>query len=48
MTAQDGNFELPAHAASDQHAELHAERKGYDAVNQWHPAGDTPATLVLK
>jgi hypothetical protein len=48
VTGKDGNFELPAHAARDQQVELHAEKRGYKAVNEWHPAGDTPATLVLQ
>lgn len=47
-TGADGNFVLPAHAAIHQQVELHAERPGYKAVNQFHPAGDTAATLVLE
>ena len=47
VTRAGGNFLLPAHAANGQQAQLHAEKAGYAAVNQWHPAGDEPATLVL-
>lgn len=48
VTKEGGNFELPAHAAVDQQVLLHAEKAGYRAVSQWHPAGDYPATLVLE
>lgn len=47
VTQAGGNFLLPAHAASGQQVQLHAERAGYAAATQWHPAGDEPATLVL-
>jgi hypothetical protein len=47
-TQLDGNFELPAHAAINQHVQLHAEKPGYKAVNQWHPAGNYPTTLILE
>jgi hypothetical protein len=47
VTQAGGNFLLPAHAANGQQVQLHAERAGYAAVSQWHPAGDEPATLVL-
>ena len=47
VTQGGGNFLLPAHAANGQQVQLHAEKAGYAAVNQWHPAGDHPATLVL-
>lgn len=47
LTQAGGNFALPAHAARDQNALLHAEAKGYAGASQWHPAGDTPATIVL-
>lgn len=48
VTKEGGNFILPAHAAVDQQVLLHAEKAGYRAVSQWHPAGDYPATLVLE
>jgi hypothetical protein len=47
-TKADGNFTLPAHAADGQQVELHAEKPGYQAVNQDHPAGRHPATLMLE
>jgi hypothetical protein len=48
ITKADGNFELPAHAARGQQVQLHAEKEGYGAVTQWHPAGESPATLILE
>jgi hypothetical protein len=47
-TKPDGSFELPAHAARGQQVLLHAEKQGYRAVTQWHPAGESPATLILE
>jgi hypothetical protein len=48
LTKEGGNFELPAHAAVSQMVNLHAEKSGYQAVTQEHPAGNHPATLVLE
>lgn len=48
ITKEGGNFELPAHAAVGQTVKLHAEKAGFLAVTQEHPAGDHPATLVLE
>lgn len=48
VTEAGGNFVLPAHAAKDQQVLLHAEKSGYAAVEQWHPAGDFPAVIVLE
>ncbi len=48
VTGTGGNFVLAAHAASGQQVQLHVEKPGYAAVNQWHPAGDEPVTLVLE
>ena len=47
-TTKGGDFVLLAHAADGQQIELHAEKSGYRAVNQYHPAGREPATLVLE
>jgi hypothetical protein len=47
LTKDGGNFELAAHAALNQQVMLHAEKARY-SVNLWHPAGDTPAVLVLE
>jgi hypothetical protein len=46
-TKKDGNFLLPAHAAENEQVLLHVEKEGYQAVNQYHPSGDEPATIVL-
>jgi hypothetical protein len=47
VTQDGGSFVLPAHAAADQQVLLHAEKKGFGATQQWHPAGDFPATITL-
>lgn len=47
-TGADGAFFLPAHAASGQQVQLRATKTGYEPVTAWHPAGDTPAELVLE
>jgi hypothetical protein len=47
LTQADGNFVLAAHAARNQNVQLHAEAKGYVGANQYQPAGDKPATIVL-
>ena len=47
-TTEGGNFTLAAHAADGQQVLLHAEKEGHEAANQWHPAGDFPATITLK
>ena len=46
-TQADGNFELPAHAAVNQQVRLHAEKPGYQAVEEYFPAGRDSATLKL-
>jgi hypothetical protein len=48
VTKEGGNFVLPAHAAPNQQVPLHADKKGYSGTDQWHPAGDTPAKLLLE
>jgi hypothetical protein len=47
ITKDTGNFFLPAHAAEGQQVQLRVEKNSYAAVTQWHPAGSTPATLIL-
>lgn len=47
ITSGSGNFVLTAYAADGQQVLLHAEKEGYRARNQWHPAGDEPATIIL-
>ena len=46
-TSATGSFTLKANAAVGQTVRLHAEKKGYKPVDQDHPAGREPATLVL-
>ncbi len=47
-TQGDGSFSLSAHSADGQQVQLHAEKSGYKALNQWYSAGDTSATVVLE
>jgi hypothetical protein len=47
-TPSDGNFQLASHKAIKQQVELHAEKPGYRPVNQFHPAGVDPVTLMLQ
>jgi hypothetical protein len=47
-TGTDGAFLLMAHAAPNQQVQLHVEGKNYSPVNQFHPAGDGPATIQLE
>ena len=46
-TSSVGGFTLKANAAVGQTVRLHAEKQGYAPVDQDHPAGREPATLVL-
>ena len=46
-TQADGGFELTAHASARQFVKLHIEKPSYKAIDQWHPAGDDPATILL-
>jgi hypothetical protein len=46
-TSATGSFTLKANAAVGQTVRLHGEKKGYKPVDQDHPAGREPATLVL-
>jgi hypothetical protein len=48
ITQANGGFVLPAHAAISQQILLHAEKPGYKAVNQYAPAGDESATIILE
>jgi hypothetical protein len=47
LTDATGGFVLPAHAADGQQVQLHAEKEGYKPANQFHPAGNEPATMGL-
>jgi hypothetical protein len=46
-TQKDGDFVLQKHFTDGQQVLLRAERKGYAAVEQYHPAGAEPVTIVL-
>jgi len=48
VTQETGNFLLPAHAAEGQQIQLRVEKKLYEVVTQWHPAGSEPATVVIE
>jgi hypothetical protein len=47
ITQSDGTFTLKANAAVGQDVRLHAEKAGYQPVDQDHPAGRGEATIVL-
>jgi hypothetical protein len=47
LTKHDGTFTLKANAAVGQQVRLHAEKAGYQPVDQDHPAGRGDATIVL-
>ena len=46
-TLPTGSFTLKAGAARGQIVRVHAEKDGYTAVDQDHPAGREPVTIVL-
>jgi hypothetical protein len=46
-TKLNGKFALPAHTAWDETIRLHIEKEGYGSVDQYHPAGEESATIVL-
>jgi len=46
-TGPAGDFVLLAHSAAGEEVGLHVEKLGYHTVNQLHPAGESPATVVL-
>lgn len=47
LTKANGTFTLKANAAVGQQVRLHADKPGYQAVDQDHPAGRGDATIVL-
>jgi hypothetical protein len=47
ITPEGGNFFLPAHVALGEDVMLHAEKKGFKSVDQYHLAGDEPVTIML-
>ena len=46
-TSADGAFTLKTNAAVGQTVRLHAEKPGYQAVDQDHPAGREPVLIVV-
>jgi hypothetical protein len=46
-TTANGTFTLKANAAVGQEVRLHAEKPGYQPIDQDHPAGRAPVTIVL-
>lgn len=46
-TSSSGGFTLRTNTASGQMVQLHAEKAGYRAADQEHPAGGFPVTIVL-
>jgi len=48
ITSASGSFVLPAHVSVGQQVEIHAEKAGYKPLDQWHPAGNESAILVLE
>jgi hypothetical protein len=47
LTTPNGTFTLKANAAVGQEVRLHAEKTGYQSVDQDHPAGRGHVTIVL-
>ena len=47
-TSATGSFLLKTNAAAGQVVRLHAEKRGYAAIDQDHPAGREPVTIVLR
>jgi len=47
-TQEDGSFALPAHASPGEDVRLHVEHSDFLPTDQYHPAGGTPATIVLR
>ena len=46
-TRKDGHFLLNSHVTDGQQVLLHIEKHGYAAVEQYQPAGNEPAVIVL-
>jgi SEFIR domain len=47
VTDDSGSFDLPAGVADGTDVQIRAEHDGYRVSTLWHPAGDTPAVIVL-
>jgi hypothetical protein len=48
VTSATGSFLLKTNAAIGQIVRLHAEKRGYATVDQDHPAGREPVTIVIR
>lgn len=48
VTSSDGRFTIKANTCVGQQVRLHVEKVGYQSVDQDHPAGPEPATIVLR
>jgi hypothetical protein len=47
VTSANGSFTLKTNAAVGKQVRLHTEKAGYNPVDQDHPAGREPVTIVL-
>ena len=47
-TDAQGHFSLAAHAAMNEEVRLRIAKSGYRPVEQYHPAGETPAYIILE
>ena len=47
QTASNGTFTVKTNAAVDQQVRLHIEKTGYTSIDQYHPAGREPVTIML-
>jgi hypothetical protein len=48
VTDGDGFFLLPAKAAEGEEVRLRVTKPGYEALDQYHPAGSSPAYLIIR
>jgi hypothetical protein len=48
VTTPNGTFSVKTNAAAGQQVRLHVEKDGYRAVDQDHPAGREPVTIVIE
>jgi hypothetical protein len=48
ITDDQGHFSLPANAAVGEEVRLRISKSGYEVLDQYHPAGDGPAYIILQ
>ncbi|MCP4657660.1 MAG: hypothetical protein GY856_19815, partial [bacterium] len=48
VTAEDGYFELPAHAPDGEEVRLRGEKEGYKTADEYVIAGDRPVYFILE